>query len=116
MQCHSPGSAAGVAALQLVEGSVSTVQDVNVSKVQEILTGVFKQTIHVGTPPAPPAPAHTPLYFNVTGAGSVDWNGQVQTGINWYKLVQIGTKWYKMVQNGTKWCKMVQNAGCAVFF
>ena len=41
------GSAAGVAAKQLVDGSVTTVQDVDVSAVQAILTGTFKQRVHV---------------------------------------------------------------------
>merc|ERR1712054_501248 len=41
------GSAAGVAAKQIVDGSVERVQDVDVSKVQTILTDVFKQDIHV---------------------------------------------------------------------
>merc|ERR1712039_175252 len=39
------GTAAGVAAQQLVDGDVATVHDVDVSKVQAILTGVFKQAI-----------------------------------------------------------------------
>eukprot|EP00656_Telonema_subtile_P054944 TRINITY_DN8337_c0_g1_i1.p1 TRINITY_DN8337_c0_g1~~TRINITY_DN8337_c0_g1_i1.p1 ORF type:complete len:566 (-),score=115.80 TRINITY_DN8337_c0_g1_i1:77-1774(-) len=40
------GSAAGVAAKQLVDGEVAVVQDVNVSKVQAILAQTFKQRIH----------------------------------------------------------------------
>lgn len=40
------GTAAGVAAKQLVDGDVAAVHDVDVSKVQAILTGVFKQAIH----------------------------------------------------------------------
>lgn len=47
------GSAAGVAAKQLVDRSVATVQDVDVSKVQSILTDVFKQAIHAGKGPSP---------------------------------------------------------------
>jgi hypothetical protein len=71
------GTAAGVAAKQLVDGSVATVQDVDVSKVQAILTGVFKQTIHADGPHPPPAPSGPiPKYFNVTGAGDHAWNGQ----------------------------------------
>jgi hypothetical protein len=72
------GSAAGVAAQQLVDGSARTVQGVNVSKVQAILSGVFGQTIHVGgEPPSGPIPK----YYNVTGAGGASWNGQyVHTG------------------------------------
>lgn len=46
----SLGTAAGVAAKQLVDGSVDTVQDVNVSAVQDILVNTFKQRIH--GPPA----------------------------------------------------------------
>ena len=45
------GTAAGVAAQQLVEGSVAQVQDVDVSKVQGILTGVFRQKVHIAVPP-----------------------------------------------------------------
>merc|ERR1712216_550067 len=40
------GSAAGVAAKQLVDGSVNTVQDVDVKKVQTLLTSLFGQQIH----------------------------------------------------------------------
>ena len=42
----SLGAAAGVAAKQLVDGSVATVQDVDVASVQRILTSVFGQRIH----------------------------------------------------------------------
>jgi hypothetical protein len=42
----SVGAAAGVAAKQLVDGEVSTVQQVNVTKVQEILVATFQQRIH----------------------------------------------------------------------
>jgi len=42
----SLGTAAGVAAKQLVDGDASTVQEVNVGKVQAILTGTFLQRIH----------------------------------------------------------------------
>merc|ERR1712063_88886 len=56
----SVGSAAGVAAKQLVDGSVSTVQDVDVGAVQKILTRRFNQRIHGppghGPTPSPPAP------------------------------------------------------------
>ena len=48
------GSAAGVAAKQLVDGEVSTVQDVVVSKVQKILAEVFQQRIH-GPPGSGPS-------------------------------------------------------------
>lgn len=41
------GTAAGVAAKQLVDGSVAVVHDVDVSKVQATLTQVFQQRIHV---------------------------------------------------------------------
>lgn len=43
----SIGTAAGVAAKQLVDGTADCVQDVNVTKVQQILEGTFKQKIHV---------------------------------------------------------------------
>lgn len=42
----SVGSAAGVAAKQIVDGDVSMVQDVDVTKVQSILANTFKQRIH----------------------------------------------------------------------
>jgi hypothetical protein len=42
----SLGTAAGVAAQQLVDGSVAAVQDVDVSKVQAILNGTFQQRVH----------------------------------------------------------------------
>ena len=42
----SVGTAAGVAAKQLVDGEVDAVQDVDVAKVQAILTGVFEQRVH----------------------------------------------------------------------
>ena len=42
----SVGTAAGVAAKQLVDGDVDTVQAVDVSKVQALLTGTFNQRIH----------------------------------------------------------------------
>jgi hypothetical protein len=45
------GTAAGVAAKQLVDGSVSTVQDVDVGEVQRVLVSTFGQLIH--GPPAP---------------------------------------------------------------
>ena len=67
------GSAAGVAAQQLVDGSAETVQDVNVTRVQEILTVHFRQQIHVSSP-APP-PKHAPKWFAVAGAGDASWNG-----------------------------------------
>lgn len=65
------GTAAGVAAQQLVDGSVATVQDVDVMKVQTILSQRFAQQIHVTPPPGP-----APKYYTVKGAGSADWNGQ----------------------------------------
>ena len=43
-----------MAAKQLVDGSVTNVQDVDVSKVQAILTGVFKQIIHANASPRGP--------------------------------------------------------------
>jgi len=50
------GSAAGVAAKQLIDGEVNTVQDINVSEVQRILAGTFKQRIHGPPGSVPPAP------------------------------------------------------------
>ena len=43
----SVGTAAGVAAQQLVDGTAGCVQDVNVTRVQQILVRTFKQKIHV---------------------------------------------------------------------
>jgi hypothetical protein len=42
----SLGTAAGVAAAQVVAGSAAVVQDVDVAKVQAILVDTFKQRIH----------------------------------------------------------------------
>jgi glucokinase len=42
----SLGTAAGVAAQQLVDGSAATVQDVNVTRVQQVLVGTFAQRVH----------------------------------------------------------------------
>ena len=61
-----------------MDGSVETVQDVNVAKVQAILEGTFKQTIHVPSPP--PAPTPVAPYFDVSGAGSAVWNGRYALG------------------------------------
>lgn len=66
------GTAAGVAAQQLVDGSVAMVQDVDVAKVQAILISHFGQQIHVAQHAAP---AHAPSWYVVTGAGSGSWNG-----------------------------------------
>ena len=52
------GSAAAVAAEQLVNGDAATVQDVNVTKVQVTLTSVFNQQVH--GPPAGPGPLYAP--------------------------------------------------------
>eukprot|EP01052_Picozoa_sp_SAG31_P050289 SAG31_NODE_11409_length_1034_cov_1.281283_1_plen_151_part_00 len=68
------GTAAGVAAKQVVDKAAATVQDVDVASVQSILTDKFNQIIHLPGPPAPPGPS--PPYYNVSGAGSIDWNGQ----------------------------------------
>jgi len=40
------GTAAGVAAKQLVDGSVASVQDVDVARVQATLGSVFRQRVH----------------------------------------------------------------------
>lgn len=66
------GSAAGVAAQQVVDGAVATVQDVDVATVQNILVSHFGQQIHVAQH-SPPMEA--PRWFVVTGAGSASWNG-----------------------------------------
>ena len=66
------GTAAGVAAQQLVNGSVATVQDVDVATVQAILVSRFRQQIHVAQH-APPV--HAPQWYVVTGADSASWDG-----------------------------------------
>jgi hypothetical protein len=65
------GTAAGVAAKQIVDGSAATVQDVNVSQVQFVLSSTFNQTLHVDAPPPNP-----PKYYDVAGAGDAAWNGR----------------------------------------
>jgi hypothetical protein len=92
------GTAAGVAAQQLVDGSVATVQDVDVAKVQAILVGVFDQQIH--------ASGNTlPKYYDVAQAGSAAWNGRytrVATG-------SYGTEY----QNANKDCP--NNQPCSLY-
>ena len=73
------GSAAGVAAKQLVDGSAETVQDVNVTAVQDILMSHFHQQIHVSAAPGPGPPVppkDAPTYYIVAGAGDATWNGK----------------------------------------
>ena len=67
------GTAAGVAAKQLVDQTAATVQDVDVKQVQDTLVNKFHQLIHIPGPPPPPGPA--PSYYNVSGAGAAKWNG-----------------------------------------
>ena len=73
----SVGTAAGVAAKQLVDGDVDVVQDVEVSQVQQILNSTFRQRIHgpPGHPSPPPSPPNAD-YYVVNGAGSSDWDGK----------------------------------------
>eukprot|EP00927_Polykrikos_kofoidii_P075055 TRINITY_DN71118_c0_g1_i1.p1 TRINITY_DN71118_c0_g1~~TRINITY_DN71118_c0_g1_i1.p1 ORF type:complete len:564 (+),score=80.86 TRINITY_DN71118_c0_g1_i1:79-1770(+) len=67
------GSAAGVAAKQLVTGTAATVQDVDVSEVQHILSEAFKQVIHVDARlPVPPWPVHK--RYDVIGVMDKAWN------------------------------------------
>ena len=65
------GTAAGVAAKQVVDGTAPTVQEVNVSKVQDLLQNEFHQIIHIPPPPSPTPPpvppAQAPAYYNVSG-------------------------------------------------
>lgn len=71
------GTAAGVAAKQLVDGTAPTVQDVNVTKVQVLLQNKFNQIIHVPAPSPPPVPpAQVPAFYTVSGAGTAVWNGR----------------------------------------
>lgn len=74
----SVGTAAGVAAKQLVDGEVATVQDVDVPRLQALL-GTFGQRVHgpPGKNPPPPSPPYA-SYYNVTGAGSSEWDGMYQ--------------------------------------
>ena len=66
-----------MAAKQVVDKSARTVQDVNVAEVQNILTTEFNQIIPPPKPqPPPPPPADCPQYYNVSGAGLANWNGQ----------------------------------------
>lgn len=75
----SVGSAAGVAAKQLVDGTAATVQDIDVSIVQAILTGTFQQRIHgpAGHGSGGGGGKYTgKKSYTVVGAGSADWNGE----------------------------------------
>merc|ERR1711988_1769293 len=58
------GTAAGVAAKQIVDGTAATVQDVDVSQVQSVLLNTFEQHIHVDV-----SPTDIPQYYDVVGAG-----------------------------------------------
>ena len=72
------GSAAGVAVAQLLSrGGGAAVQDTNVTGVQDVLSAVYGQRFHGpgSGPPTPPAPP-APLWYNVSGAGTREWNGQ----------------------------------------
>jgi hypothetical protein len=80
------GTAAGVAAKQLVDRTAPVVQDVNISEVQRILTGTFDQVVHVPlAPPPPPPPRPGGRYYNVSGAGSAQLNGQYVSAAGQYK-------------------------------
>ena len=76
------GTAAGVAASQVVTGKAKTVQDVIVSEVQDTLTNVFNQIVHL-PPPVPSGPYTGRSQYTVVGAGSPEWNGE-------YTLVESG--------------------------
>ena len=88
----SVGSAAGVAAKQLVDGDVATVQDVDVAKVQVILNATFGQRIHgpTGHTPIPPSPP-APKYYTVSGAGSKGWDGRYTPSANSYGGYTLAT-------------------------
>ena len=99
------GTAAGVAAKQLVDGEVTVVQDVNVSKVQEILVNQFHQAVHCDQP-APPGPPYTgPKSFTVVGAGSTSWNGEYQMnpGAGQLSFVHTANASQSMYANGGVW-------------
>lgn len=57
------GSACGVAAAQVVHGYAATVQDVNVTKVQNVLSSLFNQQIH-GPPDGPTHPRQIKISSN----------------------------------------------------
>ena len=83
------GTAAGVAAKQVVERTAASVQDVNVTEVQRILTGTFNQIVHVPHQPPPPPPMS--LSYTVSGAGSVQFNCQfVRLASGQYKSTACG--------------------------
>lgn len=72
------GSAAGVAVAQLLtRGAGVVVQDTNISEVQTVLSTVYGQRFHgPGTGPPTPPPPPAPKWYNVSGAGSQEWNGR----------------------------------------
>ena len=100
----SVGSAAGGAAKQVVDGDADTVQDVDVAKLQALLSGMTPpQRIH--GPPQHPTPPPTPpvkraLYFNVSGAGSAEWNGQYSLTAQTYDGQRIYERVDKDCPNG----------------
>jgi hypothetical protein len=74
------GTAAGVAAKQLVDGSVSTVQSVNVTVVQEILVSQFDSPVHHGGHDGGGCRGNTSApdcrTYTVAGAGTPAANGR----------------------------------------
>lgn len=113
----SVGSAAGVAVKQLVDGEVTSVQDVNVSKVQGILTNTFRQRIH-GPPgggggggSCPSSSNTTCKQYVVSGAGSEAANGAYvlkgsQYGAPSYVNAATG---YSLYRYGGEW-RLVDNS------
>lgn len=101
------GTAAGVAAKQLVDGSVSTVQDVSVAEVQNILTSRFDQIVHLPPPPAPPGPS--PRYYNVSGAGAARWNGKYIRTASGMDIDQ--SPLYKSTSKSCADCSLYSNGG-----
>ena len=58
-----------------MRGKVDAVQDVDVGEVQAILTKSFGQRVHGPPHPRPPPAPHKEPFYNVSGAGSAEWNG-----------------------------------------
>ena len=96
------GSAAGVAAKQLVDGDVETVQDVDVAKVQSILVSGFGQQIHVAAAPSPVPPQDVPKSYTVVGAGDASWNGKYDLVKTSTALAAASSPTYALTSNATR--------------
>ena len=84
---------------------MSTVQDVDVSIVQEILVGTFAQRVH--GPPGNSHP-HAPPYkgpssWTVAGAGLSTWNGVYHRKVGGVMFVQAGEPTHALYAQGDVW-------------